>query len=145
MSRILENLWLGSIDYIHDFEFLKENKITHIITLFDKNVSTAEMVILNIKQKLIKIYDNDAEPIGDHFESCVKFIDLALAGGGAVYVHCFAGISRSPTIVAAYLIKSHGMNDCDALDFIKTKRPEIDPNYGFRSALAAWASKHCTL
>lgn len=145
MSSILENLWLGSIDYIHDFEFLKENKITHVITLFDKNVSTSEMVILNIKQKFIKIYDNEAEPIGDHFESCVEFIDLALAGGGAVYVHCYAGISRSSTIVAAYLIKSHGMSDCEALDFIKAKRPEIEPNNGFRAALAAWASKHCTL
>ena len=144
MSEILENLWLGPIDLIHDFEFLKENKITHILTLFDITVSTIEMVVLNIKQKSIKIYDTDAAPISDHFESCVEFIESALTGGGAVYVHCYAGISRSPTIVAAYLINSRGMSDYEALDVIKARRPVIDPNEGFRAALAAWASKLAT-
>ena len=141
MSEILENLWLGPIDLIHDYEFLLENRITHVLSLFDINVSTPEIVVLNIKQKSIKICDTDDAPIGDHFESCVAFVESALTGSGGVYVHCFAGISRSPSVVAAYLIKSRGMGASEALDFIKARRPVIDPNDGFRAALSTWASK----
>ena len=141
MSEILFNLWLGTLDLIHDYEFLLENRITHVLSVLDIDVSTPQMVALNIKQKYVNLYDRDTAPIGDHFESCVAFIREAISGGGGVYVHCFAGISRSPSVVAAYLIKSRGMGASEALDFIKARRPVIDPNDGFRAALSTWASK----
>jgi protein-tyrosine phosphatase len=141
MSQILENLWLGGLDLIHDFEFLKENKITHVLSILESNVLTPQMVELNIKQKYVKLYDSDEAPIGTHFESCCAFIMEALKSGGAVYVHCFMGISRSPTIVAAYLMQSRRLSVEAALEFIRKERPVIDPNDGFRTALSVWESK----
>ena len=143
MSEILSNLWLGSIDIIHDFEFLVENRITHVLTVLDFDILTVQMVTLDIKQKYVNLYDRDDAPIGDHFESCVAFIREAISGGGGVYVHCFAGISRSPSMVAAYLIAEHGMSALVALDFIKARRPIIDPNDGFRAALEKFATSPC--
>ena len=77
MSEILENLWLGPIDLIHDFEFLKENKITHILTLFDINISTVEMVVriaekmpavladaTQIEQALLNLCTNAIQALG---------------------------------------------------------------------------------
>jgi protein-tyrosine phosphatase len=138
MTEILPNLWLGGLDLLYDMEFLKENKITHVVSVLEDDVSTTPMYTLHIKQMLIKIYDRDDEPIADTFMTAIKFIDAALAGG-AVYVHCFMGISRSPTIVAAYLIARRGMSYDDVLSYLRERRPIVDPNDGFRAALLAWS------
>jgi protein-tyrosine phosphatase len=41
---------------------------------------------------------------------------------GKVFVHCFAGISRSATCVIAFLIDQRYMNFEEALLFVKRKR-----------------------
>lgn len=46
-------------------------------------------------------------------------------------VHCLAGVSRSVSLVLAYLIKHRGMGYCDAYDLIKGRRKIIHPNDGF--------------
>ena len=140
MSLILPNLWLGNLDILHDAEFLTENNITHVISLLEIEVTTWQMVKRKIKQMSIKIYDADDAPIGDVFEATTAFIDNALTEGGAVYVHCLMGMSRSPTIVAAYLIKKHGMTAKEAIDYLQSLRPIVDPNPGFRDALEKWAN-----
>jgi len=139
MSKIIENLWLGSVDFIHDFDFLKENKITHVVSIIERKISTAAIVYNNITQLHISLSDDENELIGNYLQECVEFIKTALESGGAVYVHCFAGISRSPTIVAAYLITSMRISANNALEIIRKERPESDPNSGFRAALEAWA------
>lgn len=46
-------------------------------------------------------------------------------------VQCFAGISRSPTIVIAYLIQEFKMSYDDAYDLVLKSRPIARPNSGF--------------
>jgi protein-tyrosine phosphatase len=141
MSEILPNLWLGPIDHIHDREFLTENNITHIVTLFEMDIVTQAMVDLHVKQMSIRIHDVDYVPIYDYFMQCCEFIKEGLSACGGVYVHCYAGMSRSPTIVAAYLIKEQGMTADEALKYLREKRPIIDPNNGFRAALLRWENE----
>ncbi|CAF3827500.1 unnamed protein product, partial [Rotaria magnacalcarata] len=45
--------------------------------------------------------------------------------------HCAAGISRSATIVLAYLMKYHHNTLKEAFFFLIEKRPQIWPNEGF--------------
>ena len=42
-------------------------------------------------------------------------IDAALARDAAVYVHCYAGIGRTGTVVSCYLVR-HGMDPVEAMD-----------------------------
>lgn len=49
-----------------------------------------------------------------------------------VLVHCMAGISRSATIILAYLMKYRNMKYSDAYLFVNNKRNVIYPNQGFR-------------
>jgi len=54
---------------------------------------------------------------------------------GCVLVHCMAGISRSSTIVIAYLIVRRGWSFEKAYEHVRTARPTIRPNDGFMQQL----------
>nr|XP_018629364.1 dual specificity protein phosphatase 1-like isoform X3 [Nicotiana tomentosiformis] len=84
------------------------------------------------------VHDRDDVNISNYFEECFDFIEKAKGKieeakgqGGGVLVHCFAGKSRSATIVIAYLMKKHGMSLSEAFQLVKSKRPVISPNAGF--------------
>ena len=56
-------------------------------------------------------------------------------------VHCQAGISRSPTIVIAYLMNKMQMRMNDAYNMVRDKRPIIAPNLVFMSQLMDYEVK----
>jgi len=66
-----------------------------------------------------------------HFSSAIAFIREAIQSGGTVFVHCFAGISRSATTVIAYLMSEHSMTFYEAMSFVRKRRHIIFPNIGF--------------
>ena len=59
------------------------------------------------------------ENLGKHFLEAALFIKNALASGGIVYVHCWAGISRSSSCIAAYLMYEHGLSLSASLNLIR--------------------------
>lgn len=56
--------------------------------------------------------------------------------GKSVHVHCVAGVSRTPTVVAAYLASRLGIDGSSALERVTAAHPRANPNSGFREALA---------
>ena len=70
----------------------------------------------------IRIADHLDSDIVKHFEGAFKYIDEAIASGGTVFVHCNAGISRSSSIVAAYLIHSKKWKFEQAALYVRSKR-----------------------
>ncbi|KAJ7474938.1 dual specificity phosphatase, partial [Mycena latifolia] len=64
--------------------------------------------------------------------------ERALCRGKGVLVHCKQGVSRSSSIVLAYLIRNHVMSYDAALAFVKRKRSGAKPNPGFARALIEW-------
>ena len=81
--------------------------------------------------KKIKIKDSNEVNIIRYFGECLNFIK----GEEKILVHCRAGKSRSPTIVAAYLMWDKKLKYLDALDYIIRKRSIINPNDGFKEQL----------
>ena len=54
--------------------------------------------------KVIGILDMPYVNIMKYFPSAIQFIKDAIKSGGTVFVHCFAGISRSSSCIIAYLM-----------------------------------------
>lgn len=50
-------------------------------------------------------------------------------------MHCEAGISRSPTICMAYLMKTQRLRLEEAFDAVRQRRAVISPNFSFMGQL----------
>jgi hypothetical protein len=61
--------------------------------------------------------------------------------GGSVLVHCEQGISRSATVVIAYLMRYHNMPIDEAYGVCKTRRHKVNPNQGFWKQLQEYGTK----
>lgn len=79
--------------------------------------------------------DLNEEEICEHFEKAHKIIRFSLACGKKVLVHCAHGVSRSPTVVAAYLMLENGWTRRQAMEWIIARRPVVSPNDGFMEQL----------
>ncbi|XP_042381231.1 dual specificity protein phosphatase 1-like [Zingiber officinale] len=130
--KIEEGLFLGSVGAALNKPALKNLNITHILTVA-KSLDPAfpdEFIY-----KKIDVFDTPGTELDKHFDECFNFIDEARSSGGSVLVHCFAGMSRSVTIVLAYLMKKNHITLREALSLVRGKRPRVAPNHGFLTQL----------
>lgn len=86
----------------------------------------------------IPIDDSDSTNIILHFPTTCEFIKNALNLNQSILIHCQAGISRSTTIIAAYLMKELEINAEEAVGLIKMKRERVDPTMTFLNQLEMW-------
>jgi protein-tyrosine phosphatase len=102
-------------------------RITHIVNLsLEPNFFPERINYLRVC-----LGDAPEEPIARAFDSCLAFIDLALdSPDHRVLVHCMAGVSRSATIVIAYLMHRMKLTLEEAHVLVKTRRKCIHPNSG---------------
>ncbi|CAJ0632025.1 8630_t:CDS:2, partial [Entrophospora sp. SA101] len=75
--------------------------------------------------------DDPKSNISKYFNQCIEFIEKAKESNGRVYVHCYAGISRSTTVVIAYLMYSCRFSLKKALNLVREKHKIVRPNSGF--------------
>jgi atypical dual specificity phosphatase len=61
--------------------------------------------------------------------AAVRALTALLAGGRRVYVHCTAGINRSPLVVLGYLTFVETMEPGEALAYIREGRPDAEPSW----------------
>ncbi|KAG5627909.1 hypothetical protein H5410_013127 [Solanum commersonii] len=129
---IEEGLFLGSLGAANNKVALESLNLTHILTIArDINPPYPNEFVY----KVLSVHDRVDVNISHYFEECFDFIEEAKGQGGGVLVHCFAGKSRSATIVIAYLMKKHGMSHSEAFELVKSKRPVVSPNAGFMTQL----------
>lgn len=90
----------------------------------------------------VAVHDEDSADITEYFEAATFLMHQYLTRGDAVVVHCQRGVSRSATIVLAYLIKYKKLTRNQAYINVKSLRPQADPNPGFWRQLLQW-EKQC--
>lgn len=86
------------------------------------------------------VLDAESQDLMHWFSKVCAFILPALAAGGQVLVHCFAGRSRSAALIAAALIQRDRCSVPQAIQRIQAARAVACPNLGFLEQLAAFAA-----
>uniref|UniRef100_A0A663MJ06 protein-tyrosine-phosphatase n=1 Tax=Athene cunicularia TaxID=194338 RepID=A0A663MJ06_ATHCN len=124
--EILPFLYLGSAYHASKCEFLAN---LHITALLNVSRKSSESFKDQYCYKWIPVEDSHTADISSHFQEAIDFIGRRT--GGKILVHCEAGISRSPTICMAYLMKTKKLCLEEAFDYIKQRRSLISPNFGF--------------
>ncbi|KAL1256461.1 hypothetical protein QQF64_012006, partial [Cirrhinus molitorella] len=89
----------------------------------------------------INAADASSQNLSQHFKESIRFIHECRLNGGACLVHCLAGVSRSTTMVVAYLmtVTNYGWEEC--LTAVKAVRSFVGPNYGFQQQLQDFQMK----
>lgn len=131
--RMTNAIFLGSEWNSSNLKELKQLGITSIlnITLESPNYFPKEFDYYNIRIK-----DADDVPIHKYFYQCFQFIDSAMEKPGkCILLHCQMGISRSASLVIAYLMKARSWSLQKAFKFVKDLRPVVKPNRGFMKQL----------
>lgn len=130
-TKILDYLYLGSfLDVNNGFP---QSIGTKLILNFAEECEYES----EIEQKHWKFYDNYNQNLVGHFDHVVEIIKAHVDNDQTVFIHCFAGKSRSVSFVLAYLMKTKKLNLQEAYDFVSNKR-DIYPNVNFVKQLVEY-------
>ena len=132
-SQIFKWMYLGNFDTACNISDLRRLGITYVLNLAGECKNT--LLPKNITEYHLKTKDLDDFDLIEYFEKANEFINKVRNSGGTMLIHCKYGVSRSPTFVAAYLTKYFGFSVQSALNYIRKKRPMINPNEGFLKQL----------
>ncbi|KAH8822937.1 protein-tyrosine phosphatase-like protein [Flagelloscypha sp. PMI_526] len=144
-DEILPGLWLTSHSTASRREVLRANNIAYVLSVLDDTFASDKNTDMPIKRLKIPVNDWIDADLLCHFDETNKFIDEALEQEKGIIVHCMMGVSRSATVVIAYLMWKKSMTFEDALAHVKERRPIIDPNEGFRAQLRIYEQFGCNM
>ena len=124
-SEILDS-WLFQGDWKHanDSTILESLSITHIINVTDKTLPEQSRQILHISSK-----NGRSAELSESFHATNAFLDGCYQQNCRVLVHCERGVSRSSTIILAYLMYHKKWTVLQAFEYLLTKRQHASPNH----------------
>ena len=134
MDKITDKIYLGGCFGADDEKQLKEKKIKYVLSCMGRLSPVYKDK--TIKQKIIELNDTPETNIIQYFIESIKFIEEA----DKIFVHCFAGVSRSATLVIAYFMWKRKIPYKESLEFVNKYRM-IGPNLGFRKQLVIFEEK----
>jgi len=79
--------------------------------------------------------------MSQHFRVASEFIERALAEGHSVLVHCQQGISRSSTLLIAFLMHSRRMGLAEAYTLVRSARMVAKPKANFLRQLVKFGNE----
>lgn len=142
ITKIEDGLYLGDSVSSRRSEILREHNIAAVVP-----VSHARWVhwiqpwykeiIPDDRHIFIPANDSMTQDLLPHLTYICDFIHEHQSHGYSVLVHCDKGVSRSATVLVAYLMRSHRLSLDKAMTLVKEKR-KIKPNDNFTEQLEVW-------
>lgn len=131
-SKILDYLYLGSEWNASNFEELKGKGVKKIlnVTCEIDNFFPGCFEYYNIR-----VLDDEGTDMLRYLNDTYYYIRKAKDEGSKVLVHCKKGISRSASVVVAYIMKEKSCDLYEALEYVKNLRSNIRPNPEFLKQL----------
>jgi protein-tyrosine phosphatase len=136
--RITNHVWVGSEATAADGTFLKKNKIKLVV-----NCSKDIPKYSDIPMLRVPVHDAafDAGKMGKYLALASTGIRDVTRYKGNVLIHCRAGMNRSATVCAAYLMTIKGMTAKEAMGAVRKAKPEVYHPMNFKPALTDYEKK----
>lgn len=132
-SRILDHIYLGSDTIAKSREILRQNGITHVLNCV--GFVCPEYFKDELVYKTLWLQDCPSEDITSILYDVFDYFEDVREQGGRVLVHCCQGVSRSTSLVIAYLMWKERQSFDDAFQHVKAARGVANPNVGFACQL----------
>uniref|UniRef100_W5LS25 Si:ch1073-184j22.2 n=1 Tax=Astyanax mexicanus TaxID=7994 RepID=W5LS25_ASTMX len=126
MSQITPTLFLSGADASLNQALLSRKGITLIV---NATLSHSCPRYPGVECIRVAVSDLPSARLSEHFDRVASRIHSNQAGG--TLVHCAAGMSRSPALIMAYLMKYKGVTLQQAHSWVQRSRPYIRLNAGF--------------
>lgn len=126
LSQITPTLFLSGADAPLNATLVSKKGITLIV---NATLSHACPAYPGVECLRVPVSDLPSARLGDHFDRVAERIHGNRAGG--TLVHCAAGMSRSPALVMAYLMRYRGVTLQQAHGWVRESRPYVRLNAGF--------------
>ncbi|KAL8833676.1 MAG: hypothetical protein Q9176_007877 [Flavoplaca citrina] len=143
MDQIMPNLFLGGSYAAENIANHNPNNINFVLTCMDKNLPRQTLQQYRqqgIGQLFMNKRDKRDENLLEVFGELTTALEEKLQAGCRVLVHCAMGISRSVTIVCAFVMQRWGLKRSDAKQMVKSKRNVANPNSAFYTQLKVWGN-----
>ena len=135
LSEIEPGLFLGDFVLPYSEPSLARNNIRSVLTVMSDWARRPVFIEENCHLR-IPARDSPTQDLLAHMQDACDFIEKSIALGG-VFVHCWHGISRSTTLVIAYLMRRRRQSLGKVLAYVKSKR-RVQPNANFLAQLRSW-------
>lgn len=132
-SRIIDHVFLGSDAVAKNRHVLRQNGITHVLNCV--GFVCPEYFKNDLVYKTLWLQDSPSEDITSILYDVFDYFEDVHEQNGRVFVHCCQGVSRSTSLVIAYLMWRQGLSFETAFQQVKAARGVTNPNMGFASQL----------
>ncbi|CAF1364332.1 unnamed protein product [Adineta ricciae] len=129
-SVIIDNfLYHGNLQHAMNTKLLEELNIRRIVNVCDCKLN--QDILDRCHVLWINVEDDTYTDIVEYFAMTNRFLQSCCKEGQRVLVHCQMGVSRSSSIVLAYLMKYHYGSLDEAYQYLVGRRRCAEPNLGF--------------
>ncbi|CAL4910633.1 unnamed protein product [Urochloa decumbens] len=132
-SKVAEHVYLGGDAVAKNRDILRKNGITHVLNCV--GFVCPEYFKSDLIYRTLWLQDSPTEDITSILYDVFDYFEDVREQGGRVFVHCCQGVSRSTSLVIAYLMWREGQSFDDAFQFVKAARGIANPNMGFACQL----------
>jgi cellulose biosynthesis protein BcsQ len=135
--KVRDNLYISDLESAEDQQLLDGNSVTHAINLVwnDKSKLLSSITYFNASLR-----DNLDCEIIDTWKEVSEFIESSLKTNSSAnfLFYCKKGVSRSVSVMIGYMMNKYKITMKDALNIIKIKKTNIDPNLSFLGQLKTY-------